>query len=336
MDETQEDEWIPPPEQQPVEPIRPLVQEARWTSTPLAAQLLTDSNAFYADWSPLHLQPPYAIYHYTDGAGLKGVLETGRLWASDMLYFDGSREVSYTYGLIREQLRNRWSATDTVLADFCVQAEAALDPRRWARSLFTACFCADGDSLTQWRTHAGDGGYAVGLRTATLEGVGVRFQRAALRRVIYSAEHQNAAIRELLDRAVAVVRAAGSGTADERAGTLAIVLEFLTDHMIEFVASFKRPTFRQEAEWRLVVVLDTGYAGEGAGQVYFRVAHGHPVPYVELDVSPRGGPGAAPVAEVVCGPIELGELAARSIQILLKSRGHAGIRVRNSALTLPG
>lgn len=335
MNETQEDEWIPPPEQQPVEPIRPLVQEARWTSSPLAGQLMTDSNAFYADWSPLQLQPPYAIYHYTDGAGLKGILETGRLWASDMLYFDRSREANYVYGLVREQLRNRWSPTDTPVAEFCVQAEAALDPRRWTRSVFLACFCDDGDSLTQWRTHAGDGGYALGLRTASVESVGVRFQRAALRRVIYSAEQQSTAVQLLLERALAVIRAAGSGTADERAATLAVVLDFLADHVIEFVASFKRPTFQQEAEWRLAVVLDTGYAGEGTGQVQFRVANGHPVPYVELDVSPRGGPGASPVAEVICGPVERGDLAARSIQILLKSRGHAGVRVRSSALT-PG
>lgn len=335
MDETQDSEWTAPPAQQAVEPLRPLVEEARWTSSPVAEQLLLDSQAFYAQWSPLHVNPPYAVYHYTDAAALKGILESGRLWAGDMLYLGASREVSYTYGLIREHLRKRWNASQPVLSDFCFQAETALDPRRWTRSLFVACFCEDGDALSQWRSHAGDG-YSLGLRTAALETVGVRVERAGLRRVIYAAEQQNALIQRVLDRALAVVGAAASASEDERRAIAEVVLEFLADHLIEFVASFKPPTFREEAEWRLAVALDTGYAGEGTWQLQFRVEAGHPVPYVELDISPRGGPAASPVAEIVCGPIDRGDLAARSLQLLLKSRGNSSARVRTSALTLGG
>jgi hypothetical protein len=220
-----------------------------------------------------------------------------------------------------------------VLSDFCLEAETALDPRRWSRSLFVACFCEDGDALSQWRAHAGDG-YSLGLRTAALDTVGVRDQRAGLRRVIYAAEQQNALIQRVLDRALAVVGAAAAAPADERRAIAEVALEFLVDHLVEFVVSFKQPTFREEAEWRLAVALDTGYAGEGTWQVQFRVETGHPVPYVDLDISPRGGPAASPVAEVVCGPIDRGELAARSIQLLLKSRGNSSARVRTSALTL--
>ena len=73
-----------------LEPLRPLVEEARWTSSPAAGKLLLASQAFYADWSPLHANAPYAVYHYTDAAALKGILESGRLWAADVLYLGGS------------------------------------------------------------------------------------------------------------------------------------------------------------------------------------------------------------------------------------------------------
>jgi hypothetical protein len=79
MDEAQETEWIAPDAPRAVEPVRPLVEDVRWSSSPVAEQLLLDSQAFYAEWSPLHAQPPYAIYHYTDTAGLKGILESGQL-----------------------------------------------------------------------------------------------------------------------------------------------------------------------------------------------------------------------------------------------------------------
>src|SRR5689334_21206295 len=109
MNVTEENDWMPaaPVLEETVEPLRPLVQEARWTSSLVAEQLLADSEAFYTEWSPLHGQPPYAIYHYTDTLGLKGILESGQLRAVDVAYLDASREIGYTYGLVREHLRKR-------------------------------------------------------------------------------------------------------------------------------------------------------------------------------------------------------------------------------------
>ena len=335
MGDIRDEAWndLPLPDKA-VEPIRPLVEEARWTSGPMAEQLLLDSQAFYHEWSAPHVQPPYAIYHYTDAGGLKGILESGLLRATDLLYLDGSREFEYAFRLIREHLHKRWTPSDPLLGDFYLQAETALDPRRWMRSLFVACFCENGDALSQWRAHNRNGSYAVGLRTAALDTVGMRVQRAALRRVIYAADRQNALIQRLLDRAAKVVQSTASMSADERAEINASLLDFLIDHVTEFAVSFKPPSLQEEAEWRLAVALDIGYVGEGTWQVQFDVQSGHPVPYVELDVSPKADVGTTPVAEVVCGPIERGELAARSIQLLLKSRGNAGARVRSSALTL--
>ena len=337
MSEAEDKDWMPatPVLEETVEPLRPLIPEARWTSSLVAEQLLTDSEAFYAEWSPLHAQPPYAIYHYTDTKGLKGVLESGQLRACDVAYLDASREIAYAYGLVREQLRKRWRSNDQLVSDFCVQAEIALDPRRWTRNLFVACFCENGDALTQWRTHGTDGAYAIGLRTGALDPVGVRLQRAELRRVVYAADRQNALVQRMLDRAVNIVRSAHSLPEEERAGVIAVVVEHLADHFIELVACFKRPHLQEELEWRLVIALDPIYAGERTWQVQFAARDGQLVPYVDLDVSSRGGPAASPVAEVVCGPVDRSDLAARSIQLLLKSRGNASARVRHSALT-PG
>ena len=337
MDEMPDDDWPSPlteplPEP-PVEPIRPLVEEARWSSAPMAEQLLHDSQAFYADWSALHASPPYAIYHYTDAAGLTDILESGLLRASDLLYLNGSREMRYTYRLIREQLRTRWSAADPVLGEFCVQAETALDPRNWDRNLFLACFCEDGDALTQWRAHSREGGYALGLRTIALDSVGVRNHRAALRRVIYSVDRQKALIERMLDRATNVARQVAVQPAAEQDAASVTLFEFLADHALELAACFKAPAFQQEAEWRLAVALDTSFAGEGTWQVKFNVEAGHPVAYVELDISPKAGSSKSPVAEVVCGTLDRGTLAARSIGLLLKSRGNASARVRSSTLS---
>jgi len=320
-------EWAAPAAA-PLEPLPPLVPEAHWTSTQLAVPLIAGSQAFYAEWTALQGEAPYAIYHYTDAAGLSAILEGGRVWASDLLYLAGSRETDYVCDLVRGQIFRRWNRADPLVNEFCEKAVAALDPSRWQRSIFAACFCENGDALGQWRAYAGPGGgYAVGLRTAALTG---RYAVTALRRVIYDAERQQGLIDGLLDRAILLLRttqARGSESMD-------LILEFLADHLVELIACFKPPAFQDDREWRLLLVADTAYPGEALSRVRFRQASGHIVPYVEFDVSPRVGGDASPIAEVICGPLERAELSARAIQLLLKKRAISGARVRASALAL--
>jgi hypothetical protein len=312
----------------PQEPLQPLVAEAHWTSTDLAVQLIADSQAFYADWTALQGQAPYAIYHYTDASGLNDIVESGRIWASDLLYLAGSRETDYVRELLRDQIRKRWNRADALIAEFCERAEAALDPFAWQRSIFAACFCENGDALGQWRAYAGPrGGYAVGLRTAVL---GTRYASVALRRVVYDQEKQQALTGALFDRALLLLRQVHGRSADP----VGLILEFLGDHVAELVGCFKQPAFFEDHEWRLLVVADTSYPGETLSQLRFRRAGGHIVPFVEIDVSPRAGGGASPIAEVICGPLERAELSTRAIQLLLKKRAVTGARVRSSALAL--
>jgi len=314
-----------------LELLHPLVPEARWTSSRLAVQLLANTQAFYADWTALQAQAPYAVYHYTDAASLNAILEAGRIWASDLLYLAGSRETDFVRDLIRDHLRRRANVSDPVLREFCEKAEQRLDPRTWQRSIFATCFCQNGDALGQWRAYAGPrGGYAVGLRSQALTYSGGTYSAVALRRVIYDPERQNAILSGLLDRAMFALRSP-DGQGEEG---MEAVLDFLGDHMVELVACFKHVAFKEDEEWRLLVVADTAYAGEGLSQLRFRHAGGHIVPFMELDISPHGGAEVSPIAEVICGPLERAELSARAIELLLKKRGVASARVRPSALAL--
>jgi hypothetical protein len=321
------DNWAPSAAP-PREPLPPLVPEAHWTSTQLAVPLIASSQAFYADWTALQGEAPYAIYHYTDAAGLSAIVEGGRIWASDLLYLAGSRETDYVCDMVRDQIRRRWNRADALVNEFCEKAVAALDPTQWQRSIFAACFCENGDALGQWRAYAGPrGGYAVGLRTGALTG---RYAVTALRRVVYDAERQQGLIGGLLDRAILLLRSTQSHGPE----SMALILEFLADHLVELIACFKQPAFKEDREWRLLLVANTAYPGEALSQVRFRRAGGHIVPYVEFDIAPRAGGDASPIAEVICGPLERAELSARAIQLLLKKRAIGGARVRASALAL--
>ena len=324
------DNWTsaPPPSATAQELLTPLVPEAHWTSTQLAVPLIASSQAFYAEWTALQAEPPYAIYHYTDACGLNAILEAGGIWASDLMYLAGGRETDYACDLVRGQIGRRWNRADPLLNEFCEKAQAALDPIGWQRSIFAACFCENGDALGQWRAYAGPrGGYAVGLRASALRG---RYAITALRRVVYDPRRQEALVGGLLDRAILLLRSQQARGAE----SMGPILEFLADHLVELIACFKQVAFRDDCEWRLLLVADTAYPGEALSQVRFRRAGGHIVPYVELDLSARLGADASPIAEVICGPLERAELSMRAIQLLFKKRAIAGARVRSSALAM--
>ncbi len=236
---------VPPP----LELLHPLVPEARWTSTRLAVQLLTATQAFYADWTALQGRVPYAVYHYTDAASLNAILEAGRIWASDLLYLAGSRETDFVRDLIRDHLRKRAYVSDPVLRAFCEQSRAAarsaylaaqhfrhllLPERRRARAV--ACLRRAARGLRGRPAHQ-----------ALTYGSG-RYSAAALRRVIYDPERQNALISNLLDRAMFALRSPDGRV--KRA--MEVVLDFLADHMVELVACFKHIAFREDEEWRLL------------------------------------------------------------------------------------
>ena len=42
---------------------------------------------------------PAAVYHYTDAAGLQGILDSGVLWATDYRYLNDSSELRYIFDL---------------------------------------------------------------------------------------------------------------------------------------------------------------------------------------------------------------------------------------------
>jgi len=310
--------------------LHPLIPDARWTSSRLAVPLLANTQAFYADWTALQGETPYAVYHYTDAAGLNSILESGRIWASDLLYVAGSRETDFVCDLIRAQLKARANVSDPLLREFFERSQELLDPRTWQRSVFATCFCQNGDALGQWRAYAGPrGGYAIGMRTQALTEPSNRYPTVALRRVIYDPDRQAAILSSLLDRAMFALRSPDA----QADGAVDAVLEFVADHLVELVACFKHAAFREDEEWRLLVVADTAYAGEGLSHVRFRHAGGHIVPYIEIDVSPHSGV-APPIAEVICGPLERADLSTRAIELLLKKRALTGARVRASALAL--
>ena len=117
--------------------------------------------------------PPSIIYHYTDGAGLRGILETGNIWCTDIFNLNDTSEIRHGVAHASELLSTAASAGDATpaLRLFAKKVVEELNGHiEESANYFVCCFSSAGDDLGQWRAYADDGrGYAIGFDAGILE-----------------------------------------------------------------------------------------------------------------------------------------------------------------------
>jgi hypothetical protein len=298
---------------------------------------------------------PPILYHYTDAAGLVGILNpstwpddierpaggAAQLRASDVRYMNDSRELRHGVALLKDRLRAETRAeyesgdVDSIFELIAKRLDVELFAEFTTKQLrvFAACLCASGDLLSQWRGYAGGvGGYAIGFPTDLLKDRSTALQlmpaaaghfafRAELQPVIYG----EADAAPALDELVAGLRTAwadGWLVATDGGASFDWVSGFVYSRL----AQLKDDAFREEREYRLLAFVEPGQP------VSVRPRAAGLVPCVEFGINlPEDGvqaPGA--VAEIVVGPgaDQDGQVAA--VRDLLQLGGFPDADVRPS------
>jgi hypothetical protein len=103
-------------------------------------------------------ETPRHVYHYTTIEGLKGIVSTGSLFATEITFLNDSSELVYADQIIRKYTA---SADSSNLGRLLLsELNETLD--RGRVELYVSCFCDSGDLLSQWRAYANQGaGYAL-------------------------------------------------------------------------------------------------------------------------------------------------------------------------------
>ena len=82
-------------------------------SDPIPADLRENLQSFYQELNRIvgdyqaKLQtqsPPATLYHYTNDGGLRGIIETGKLWFTDIFYLNDPSELKYSVRLASDIL----------------------------------------------------------------------------------------------------------------------------------------------------------------------------------------------------------------------------------------
>jgi hypothetical protein len=216
---------------------------------------------------------PKLLFHYTSAEACFSILHSEprtwpRLWASSALYTNDASEISYGVELVHD-------IAPEFVPDGEVKRAFAWDYRRGDYDLLSrlepscvACFCTEGDLLSQWRAYGVSGaGYSIGFKAEAIAEAGAKcgFELVP---ILYDKEKQETAVRQLLARAKDI-RSSLDGADEADFWYQAVV------SAVELAMSFKDRGFREEQEWRLLATHPVSVRKYRAGRWGI-------VPYVEI------------------------------------------------------
>jgi hypothetical protein len=126
---------------------------------------------------------PDRIYHYTDDEGLKGILEHGTLWLTDICRLNDPSELDHGFKIGIKELEKAVIGRPrecqefsrilaSVTEDHELQGAAQTEDHKIQGSAhyFVCSFSSCGDDLGQWRAYAANGsGFALEFDSAALE-----------------------------------------------------------------------------------------------------------------------------------------------------------------------
>jgi hypothetical protein len=132
------------------------------------AQQIVDSFQRTLDEAPT----PPILYHYTNDVGLKGMLESGRLWLTDITSVNDPSELTYAFSRALPILHDLVANTHAAGKHFTdhIAAFAHTGGVHMAAHYFLCAFSSQGDDLGQWRAYADNGkGYVLAFDGRLLE-----------------------------------------------------------------------------------------------------------------------------------------------------------------------
>ncbi len=110
------------------------------------------------------------LYHYTDAAGLKGIIENQEIWFTSIFHLNDPSELRHGLKCAVYELRNRRGIAgqqgDTVTQWVCDDVERFVTAPELISEFgfFVASFSRAPDDLGQWRAYGDDGrGFAIGF-----------------------------------------------------------------------------------------------------------------------------------------------------------------------------
>ncbi len=114
---------------------------------------------------------PPVLYHYTTDVGLRGILESGRLWLTDIFALNDPSELRHGFLLAANALDNKLQGGSPECEAFArIFRNSVIKGIDQIAHYFSCSFSEQENDLSQWRAYADDGrGYVISFEGSSLE-----------------------------------------------------------------------------------------------------------------------------------------------------------------------
>ena len=204
---------------------------------------------------------PPIIHHYTDDNGLRGILQSGKLWLTDVFYLNDPSELRYGVGIAIETLARAAAGGPLEQRIFAQDFRKYQNGAESAAHFFVLSFSEIGNDLSQWRAYADNGrGYSLGFDGPRLEkafcndATGAPIQEHMTFPVSYSEATLRGIFTKLINKVLPRVSAAGT------LGLSNTVIQTYMDHLglslalqvFRTALFFKHHAYASEKEYRFM------------------------------------------------------------------------------------
>ena len=278
------------------------------------------------------------VWHYSNIAGLNGILSSSSLWASDYRYMNDTSELRFGLDIIEMTIaHDEFQPELTLDVRHNILKEIAMLKRSNMNMYVLTCsFCMRGNVLSQWRAYARQDGIAIGFQKDALEKLANDQGYTTGIVYYYFADSQKNLPREqnfsswmlrrvdiLLVRLLALVHAAKAFDQalidnDETVpfASLQQQGEVIRKWCAETASFIKHPAFEEEQEWRCTKVVDETVLF-GQTEIEHRPSGTRIVPYNKISLRGDNNENRA-VRQLVIGPNADGVATMHSVEYLAR------------------
>jgi hypothetical protein len=268
------------------------------------------------------------VYHYTDGYGLAGILDSASLWCTHIAYLNDSLEYKFAKGLYQSLLIKM--TEDTTRSEIHRKiASKALDyfedrlksesPFEKQQHIFLSSFSTKPDDLSQWRGYSGAGPrFTIGFRTEQL----IRLTDMRLEPVRYGDELNVNSLTDGFLQEVDQLRARNAELLKNYPPSQIPPSEFVhfNANIVDAVAPLaKHAKFEDESEYRLH--LNWLRVKGSPQQLKFRQGRSFLVPYIAVDLKALDNP----IESITVGPTPHPDEARLAVTLLVRASLHRNL-----------
>ena len=254
---------------------------------------------------------PDVLYHYTSQAGLLGIIQGKKIWATNILFLNDSQEFNYSFQMLQDRIQKiegkLFEKQREFIHIFTKNLQFINTPLyQHIGGIYVCSFSEKEDQLSQWRGYCPEsGGFNIGFQFTFIE----KQEGFELVKCEYNKDKQKKVIGDFLDEIFVNLEIYGDTDANRKAW-----LGFR-----RLAAHLKHPKFAEEKEWRLVFVSKPA----DSEKVKYRQGKSMLIPYIEhylsksIDGKKHESLGWIP--EIYVGPTPNPDLSVVSLEGILHS-----------------